>query len=730
MNASDLQQFLGRYTNNMADLARQRRHVELDDLLGVYEELLIAWLDIVSPNYNPPNNFGGVFGSHQEYSGPLSIDLYVIIDNAIQSKDAATVLAVTEAVAGYAAKCYHAKQIRLTRYYFDRCQYLYYSCESSPELLDAVGKRLDSILSAFLSLTLSSSLSHHDEEAGNQTTIAVLSFTLGLIESSIRMGVPKYANHYCERLFEDRFTRRRAYLGYRKQVELANDAILDYSSVVLVGWAIEVLDTADEKHHESARAVFDKAIAYTNQIPREILIGEWELFNSEGGMERSIDYELGISRWDTRDWGKEFRSGIVSTRSVRTGKWIEYGFRAALLRSQSRLVGASLENVCPNVPRRGLWNPESERNELVEVASSPLVGFADPEPLVDQIMKLIESRARAANTAYMRYVLDSPLSQSRCDKFRTELIEGVQSSQDWYRALQSGLSAHHTAKAWPYRARAMEWVPREYLLEDNNWASGFGSHLGELVARHESFQLFGMLENHARAVQPVHTLEHLADKVRMQLKQFRSDGYSPGFIILPREDRFVGALFGKPEWEIDGRMSHGESGIGNFDGVDVLRFPYTNPRSVLIIDPSRAIAATGIDIDAVAIEINENPEDEESQKRYKAARDALNDESLPVPKSSKLNVHAIATLLPRIGLSDSQAVISLSIEGSDGYFILDPNSKIYHRPTCERLDGNVKNFKRVLRIEHDSTKGPEGQYASCPHCNPGEWDFEAWNADG
>lgn len=729
MNASDLQQFLGRYTNNMADLARQRRHVELEELLGVYEELLLAWLEIISPNYTPPNNIGRVFGSLQEFDGPLSIDLYIIIDNAIRSEDATTVLTVIEAITGFAAKCYHAKQIRLLHYYFGRCQYLYSSCDGHPELLDAVGDRLDSTLSAFLSMTLSSSLRRRDEEVGNQTTTVVFAFTLGLIESSIRMGVQKYAKHYCGRLFEDRYTRHRAYLGHRKPVELANDAILDYSAVVLVGWAIEVFDTADEKHHESARAVLDKAIVHTNQIPCEILIAEWELFNSEGGMERSIDYELGIRRWDTRDWGKEVRSGIVSTRSVRTGGWIKKGFHAALLRSQGRLLGASLEDVCPDVPKRHLWDPEAERKQLAEVAGSSHLGLTDIEPKVDQVMGLIESRARTADAVYMRYVLDSPLSPNRRDKFRTELIEGVQSRDDWYCALQPNLSAMHTPKAWPCRARGTVWVPREYLLEDNNWASGIGSHLGEQVVKHESFQLFGMLEDHAREVQPIHTLEHLADMVRMQLKQFRSDGYSPGFIILPREDRFVGALFGKPEWEIDGRMSHGESGIGSFDGVDVLRFPYSNPRSVLIIDPSRAIAETGIDIDAITIEIEETPEDKENRKRFKAARDALNDESLPIPKSSELYVHALATLLPHIGLLDEQAVISLSIEGSDGYFILDPDSKIYHRPTCERLNGNAESFKRVLRIEHDSTKGPEGQYNPCSHCNPDEWDFDTWKGD-
>lgn len=729
MNAGDLQQFFGRYTNNMADLARQRRHVELEELLGVYGELLLAWLEIVSPNYNPPNNMGRVFGSLQEFDGPLSIDLYIIIDNAIRSEDTTTVLTVIEAITGFAAKCYHAKQIRLLHYYFGRCQYLYSLCDGQPKLLDAVGDRLDSTLSAFLSMTLSSSLRRRDEEVSDQTTTAVFAFTLGLIESSIRMGVQKYTKHYCGRLFEDRYTRHRAYLGNQKRVELSNDAILDYAAVVLVGWAIEVLDTAHERHHESARTVLDEAIAHTMQIPREVLIAEWELFNSEGGMERSIDYELGIRRWDTRDWGKEFRSGIVSTRSVRTGGWIKKGFRIALLRSQGRLFGASLVDVCPDVPKRHLWDPEAERKKLAEVAVSSHLGLTDIEPKVDQVIGLIESRARAADAVYMRYVLDSPLSPNRLNKFRTEFIEGVQLREDWYRALQSKLSARHTSKAWPYRVRASNWVPREYLLEDNNWASGIGSHLGEKIAEHESVQLFGMLEDHAREVQPIHELEHLADTVRMQLKQFRSDGYSPEFIILPREDRFVGALYGCPEWEIDERRSYGEAGIGSFDGVNVLRFPYLNPRSVLIIDPSRAIAETGIDLDMITIEIEENPEDEENRKRLKAARDALHDESLSFPKSSDLNVLALATLLPRIGLLDEQAVISLSIESSDGYFVLDPDSKLYHRPTCEKIIGIVKNLKKVLRILRRPTDGPEGQYSPCTDCNPDEWDFEAWKGD-
>lgn len=673
--------------------------------------------------------FGGVFGSHQDFDGPLSIDLYVIIDNAIQSKDAITVLAVTEAIAGFAAKCYHAKQIRLVRYFFGRCQYLYSSCESNPELLDAVGRRLDSILSTFLSMTLSSSLRRRDEEVGNQTTMAVFAFALGLIESSIRMGVQKYAKYYVDRLFKNLNFQRRAYLGYKERVELTSDAILDYSGVILVGWAIEVLDTADEKHQEAARAVLDKSIAHTNQIPREILIAEWELFNSQGGIARSIDQELGIRRWDTRDWGKDVRSGIVSTRSVRTGGWIKKGFRIALLRSQGRLHGASLEDVCPDVPKRHLWDPEAERKQFAEVAGSSHLGLTDIEPKVDQVMGLIESRARTADAVYMQYVLDSPLSPNRRDKFRTELIEGIQSRDDWYCALQPKLSTMHAPKAWPYRARGTVWVPREYLLEDNNWASGIGSHLGEQVVKHESFQLFGMLEDHAREVQPIHILEQVADTVRMQLKQFRSDGYSPGFIILPQEDRFVGALFGCPEWEIHERRSQGEAGIGSFDGIDVLRFPYSNPRSVLIIDPSRAIAETGIDIDAIIIEIEEYPEDKENRKRFKAARDALNDGSLPIPKSSDLSVLALATLSPRIGLLDKQAVIRMSIESSDGYFILDSDSKIYHRPTCERINGNAESFKRVLRIEHNSTKGPEGQYNPCSHCNPDEWDFDTWKGD-
>lgn len=724
MIAKDVRRFLKRFETTLAVLAREGRHVELEARFEDFDTLLGAWLDVAPPGDAPPERMP-LLTIIDRFGGPFEINAYEIARAATLSGDSSTVVVVADQLMRSAFACLSRDQPRLMEEFLNTLVFLYYQCVEREAIADALAHRLDSGLHS-LFMAMRNVQADEDETRADKPKEAVvldvvLRFALALIHAAIRYEQNRHATFFVERVFEHRRHRHR-HRQARGPVTMGPEVIFDYVAVVLAGWALHILQSNVLKKKDSAQIVLGAALSQVPAVP--VLVAEWELLRGAAWRDAAIDNRLGIARWDVRDWNREYRAGVGEARWGGPD-WVRLGLRVALLHTGKHSFGDPAQ-LFSKQPRRFVWDAAKEREALQALAADPLLAIPEGErqQRVDSGMQVIEQRARRANAEYLRYVLESPLSEARVAQLRDDANTAFDSKRAWQNALrQAGLSSAQ-ARSSPLRIRCGNWVPREYLLDDNNWASRFGEHLGADVATREAMALIHAIETTAQRGADLRAMATLPESLREARRTMTDAGFNPNVIILPREDRFAGALFQKPLWQVEGRHDFGEASIGVWEHLHVLRFPYTNPESVLLLDTRRLIAecqyGEGTAISRVWIE--EHPKDQEVESKKEAARAALKSADAPVPESNSIQVVAWMEVSPRLGLVDISAATAIDIRHSDGGYAIVDGSNVYHRPSCPDIQGDDATY--VLRIDARDGRTP------CPTCRPEQWNMEGRSGTG
>ncbi len=713
MSTKDLKEFFSKFSASLQVLARDRRHVELESKLEALHVLLEAWLDVAPPKADRPER-SRLFMLFDRFSGPLDVDMRDLAEQAVLSGDTTTQQVITDAVARFAFRCFHRDQPALAQEYLDSLVFLYYRCRDSDSSLDAVGTRLDTILHSLLSHATYPQDKLRAEPT--ETVVSAFRFALLLLKAATRLRRPRDAGYFVERLFKVReHCEKHHSFGPSEKLSLTSDIMLDYVFVLAIGWALEVIQNSDSGYHSAAQKIIQEA---RPALPsREMLIAEWELVHDGDVRGSRIGARLGVSNWDVTDLDREIRPGIATVR-LGGGDWSKQGLRAALLLTTKR-SRQDIDELCGGPANRYAWDVNAERDALQKLAEEDSLSIpeSDREKRIDLCLALITKRARGGNANYLRYVLDTPLSNERKQTFEQQAIDSWAKHRSWIDALGDRASPLPESVVMPHSTERAIWVPREYLLDDNNWASGFGDHLGEVVGRQECANLFGKLEEVAAAGESVQFLAKLPELVRRAIRAMVDAGFSPDWLMLPQEDRFAGALFRKPLWQIEGRNQYGSASIGDWEGLHVLRCPYTNPQAILLIDTARALAGTTSPYPTrTGVTIDDKPENDDAKAKRDAANSALADDAAELPKSSDIVVLARMTVEPTLGIADAAAVLKLSIENSDGGFAITEDSDLYHRPSCP--DIAFHDVEYVLRPPKTSDRKP------CPTCKPEKWNRE------
>ncbi len=718
MIAKDVRKFLKRFETTLTELARDGRHVQLKARFEDYHKLLDAWLDVAPPGTSLPPQLR-FLALVDRFGGPFEIETHEIARAAAESDDSSTVVEVAEQLIHGALACHHRDQPRLMEGLLNPLVFLYYKCIERDSLADALGYRLDSGLhSLFMAVRLyptQTAALRVTSPSESPALDVVLRFSLSLIHAAIRYEKCRHAEFFVDRIFEHRRHSRRNSIP-DEPVSMGPEVLFDYVAIVLTGWLLHLLQSNVLKTPGAAHQVLQAALAQVPSIP--VLLAEWELLRGAGRYESEIDKRLGVSQWDFRDWQREFRSGVGEFRSEGTD-WIRLGLRASLLLSREPFF-ADAQLLFADRPRRFVWDAAMERGALISLAADQWIGIPETErqQRVDSVMKIIEQRARGANADYLRYVLDSPLSDSRVAELREEAAQAFYSNQLWQGALRhTGLSIEQV-RLCPLRTQWCNWVPREYLLDDNNRGSGIGKYLGEIVATREAIDLIHSIEESAPRAGQLGALAVLPERIREARRLMIEEGFQPNVIILPLEDRFAGALFRKPLWQVVEHKEFGIASIGIWEQLHVLRFPYKNPKTILLIDTQRLVAETGADdgTPTVSVWVDENSPNDQVASNIAASREALNSADLTIPESNSIKVLVRMEVVPHLGLVDINAARAIIIGASDAGFAIVDGSDLYHRPACPDIEGDYASY--VLRVEPDSGKSP------CPTCKPQMWNVE------
>lgn len=714
MSTKDLRQFFSQFSNSLQVLARDGRHVELKVKLDALSELLDAWLD-VAPSCSERPQRSRLFSQFDRFNGPLDVDTRDLAEQGVLSGDTTTLQVLADGFARFAFRCIHREQFSLAQEYLDSLVFLFYRCRDNDAALDAVGTRLDSILNALLT-----GVTYPDERLSaepDDKTYTVFRFALALVNAAIRLRQSRDAVY-----FVDRLLKVREYQGKHDgqfeadtQLTLSTNVLLDFVIVLLIGWSLEVIQEAKTGYHPAAQEVLQALMV---ALPsRELLMAEWEMLHDNDVRDSRIGGQLGVSNWDVSDWDREIRSGIITT-GWGGRDWSKTGLRAALLLT-TEYSWQDVDALCGGSANRFTWDVNAERDALQKLAEKEVLSIpdVDREARVEQVLTLIAIRSRGGDAQYLRYVLETPLSTVRKRSFEDQAIASWAKHRAWIDAARDLGFAAGFPKLIPLAVEQGVWVPREYFLQENNWGPGFGDHLGEIVGKRECVNLLGELEQIAPSGENVETLATLPDLIRRAVRAMVDGGYSVNCIVLPREDRFAGALFRKPLWQVEDRRHFGQASIGDWEGLHVLRCPYTDPKGILLIDTTRAFAGTpGADRDSVTITIDENPDNLDAKTKLELARSALKDESVDIPKSSDVLVLARMKIEPVFGIVDTEAAIKLSIENSDGGFAMTENSDLYHRPSCPDIA-----FDDVNYVLHEPKRGGR---KPCPTCRPEKWNSE------
>ncbi|MCR9217279.1 MAG: hypothetical protein NXI14_08775 [bacterium] len=713
MSTKDLKQFFSKLSDSLAVLAREGRHVELETKLEALGELLDAWLDVAPPQADRPERTG-LFALFDRFAGPVDVDLRELAKQGVRSGDSTTLSVLVNASARFAYQCINREQSKISGEYLDSLVFLYYQCRDNDILLDAVGTRLDSILDALVSR-----ITYPQEQlscAPDDTTWLVLHFAFNLVNAAIRLRQPQFAGYFVDRVLKPRERgMERRLTGESNELESSTAVVLDFAAVLFIGWSLEVLENADARYHQGAKVVLAET---RGDLPsRERLIAGWELAHDDESQDSRLGVKLGVSNWDVRDWDQKIRTGVVTSR-MGGGDWSKTGLRAALLLTTER-SWQNIDEICGRPARRFTWNVNTEREALQKLAANTALAIPEGErqKRVEAVLELISQRSRGGDAGYLRYVLETPLSSNRLNSFQKQAIDTWVRHRSWIDAVGGFGLAPVSPGQMPQLSEEAVWVPREYLLDDNNWAQGFGNILGEAAGRRESVNLIGKLEDLADAGEDIKALALVPEVVRRSVRLMADRGFTINCVVLPQEDRFAGALFRKPLWKIEGRRQYGAASIGDWEGLHVLKCPYSDPKAILLIDTTKALAGTfTADPRNVEITIDQEPEKAEVKKRRDAAKRAVEEVGADLPESSDIVVLARMKIRPTLGIADETAVIKLSIENSDGGFAVTADSDLYHRPSCPEIA--YEDVEYVLRAPKRSGKKP------CPKCRPDNWNLE------
>jgi hypothetical protein len=263
----------------------------------------------------------------------------------------------------------------------------------------------------------------------------------------------------------------------------------------------------------------------------------------------------------------------------------------------------------------------------------------------------------------------------------------------------------------PLQAKVRSDIPLSSLQTKNSWSHGFGSFLGETIAKYEAMRLFGAAEESSPEYAMCLALRQLSNQIKDAKLALISMGYNPNIVVIPDYDRFQFALFRQPPWSY---RSSRKNGCADWEGMHVIKWPYTDPNSILVADIHSFFGMVGRTEPAPEFRIKDPSEAERTQFRETILH--VN-ELEELPKNNELRAIATGTLAPAIGIADQKAALRINLGKCNGmYAKLDDT---YHRPWCAAI-ADVQNTTYTLFYPR-SSNAPK----PCPLCNPETWDLEA-----
>lgn len=694
----ELRTFFDRMAAGLLTLARDGKPIQLTKQLEDYSTLLKSWLQVAPRGLAIPFSLAA---EDQPFVGPLAIGMPDLLRAAHASGDSETFRIVIDVLAESAMAARGAEQPRLHNDFCVSLGFAHYLGMRTESLRATVSDTFDRHLHGFLMTFKCRSRSYQNgNEASARETFeyerpfldAALSMVLTVLATAMEEAQTTHAQHLFERLVEyQRFERSVRRHDQRAPMAEDVDTLHDYTILTLVGWALHVRDHSRRQAPEAANAVLDLALARLTS--RRVVVGLWELYHAGSAFESEVDQRLGTDRWDLRD-RENVRVGVPITTSGGS-EWRTRGLYAAILAGRDVFPAYGPDYFQRPAPRY-MWDVARAGPILAELSAEARFGASDTERqgAADAALALIREREMTAASAYAKLAATAPLDPERTEKLKRETLQAMATHQIWSVALRKIGDPSAVANfASPAGLEVTRYLPRDYLIAESSWASGFGEWIGEYAGLWDSMHLVALAEQTVDRGPAVTALATLPEAVREARRTLVNRGYKPNIVIVPREDRFVGALFQRPLWQVEDRHTLGEMDCGTWEGLRVMQFPYSDPRSVLVAD-SRSLFGMASDRPSQpVVSIHELTPEEVAALRERRAAHGEKREGEDRPEIMvKVRSRPLFGIIKPPASAKPDAALSLDItDAGDGYAVTSEDTKS-HRPEGPEIghSGNTR----------------------------------------
>ena len=701
----DVKRFIDRSERRLISSAEAGSLSSLRRALAEFGKLVEAWIEVAPRRLAPPS-WPALTRFDDRTADPLEINLYEVADAAARSGETSSAALLAAQLLSLSMKCFDSDQPLLGERLLDHTVYLYRRCAPHEALADAVETALDSALH---SLKWRSRRAAEIDDAGRR-------FGLALVHDAIRYGRVQAATDAAQRLFERHPPQ---YQRWRTPVRDDRDSLLAYTAIMLAGWSLHVQRNASGSEavldaiRNAAKAACKVAVGAVPSDPA-VILALWELYRDGGDPEPEVDRRLGIARWDVQEWKLRYRPGVPETY-WRDTSWAQLGLRASLLCAPEH-VRPSYVELFAKPASRFTWKPDEERKALQASWLAEELGVPqyNAKERIEAAMKIISQRAAEADRKYAQTVRNAPLSKARSAQLEEEARQALRDPRRWRGVLAELGVGSSEPTLCPIPCRYGFDLPRECLIDGDVGSLGMGSQLAEGGGRRSEIALIVAVE---RLVLPTVQIEHLADLpklLRAARRGLIAANFVPNAVILPDAERFAAALFDKPIWQVEGQGRFDGVVLGIWEDLTVLRCPYIDASSALVIDTTKLLTKLP-DLDessAVTISFEERDEGTAPEPAAKAENDT---------PPSPLDMRVLVTLeaKPLIGIANPEAARGIDLAQSNGAYRLDEEQKIYHRPNCSEIG------ERPLKPQVWMPR----EMKPCPKCQPDRWDLEEkWGA--
>ena len=718
-----IERYFLRLQTTLLKLGREERSVDLGEKLDEYEELVQMWLRLATPKMSSSRMFalkewgrGGL--------GPLEVDLYKVVHAASEPEDRNTYDAVLRALGSLLFRAKHTQHSTLCGEYGRILEWAFGSGIRREGIAKSTWDWFDTYLHTLLSSLkcLHSGLermSPEELESAYERDRVFLDIavrlTINVTKLSLDVGFERAARQSFGRLIEHRRHRMSERGRLRAPDVETPETLVSYAVIVVNAWALRVLE--EDQGNSEARSAAVEVIGLVAQAlpPRHELIALWELYRNGEPFEPEVDRRLGVLTWSRYEGS--FRAGVSEARTV-SYDWIDRGFYLAMLLAPPAHRW-QVENYFLAVPSRSMWNADSARSVLEQLSRSEYSDVRDTSDIdrVEECFKLIESRQWAADAAYLERVLSEPLDVALVERLRRDSLKALREHRNLVSFLHQFVKSAAKLPFIPDSVTQGTYVPRDYLLPQNNWASGFGEFVGRRAAEVEAVNLLRLAEKSATQRSVLEALEDVGAEVMSACERLRAQGQEASVVFLPSQHRFASSLFGSPAWQIEADDELRGIGYGTWRGLPIVKYPYADPSSIIVADASTFFGGVSSPV-GPRVEVIDSDQDE----RLAHLERALEGEGGELPEPSKSVVIAQIVSPPILGIRNPDGCVAIDVTRSDGAYQMIPGGDLYHRPSCEVIEG-AEGVQGSL-AKH--LLGDEGERDPCPDCRPERWDSEAW----